>query len=162
MRNPMVSSCNFSSDSIWFINLTNSKEEKKKRVSLPCAKSAAWHMADTGYTPRLPRSNSVSLLASILCQRLKIASGLLQNKQFMDSGFDAAFAWRGQLSPARRKSRPHHWFSIPSGLWTLAGRQNGRVRASILQCWETSAVYKFVFPSYTTTPQCLLGMCWHF
>ncbi len=144
-----VSSGDFiSSDTIWFINLTNSLEEekkKKKKGSLQCAKSAAWHRADTGCTPWLPSSNSFSLLASILCQRLKIASGLLQNKQFMDSGFDAVFAWRGQLSPACRKSRPHHWFSIHSGLWTLAARQNGCVCASILQCWKTFGVDNVFF-----------------
>lgn len=52
----LVSSRNsISSHSIWFINLT------KKKGSLQYAKSAAWHRADTGYTPRLPRSNPFSL-----------------------------------------------------------------------------------------------------
>lgn len=151
----MVSSCNFiSSDSIWFINLNSSE----KKCCLQCAKSAAWHRADTGYTPWLHSLNSFSLYASILCQRLKIASGLLQNKQFMDSGFDAMFAWRGQLSPACRKNRPHQWFLIHSGLWTLAVTQNGCVSASILQFWKNFGIYN-CFLSNTLTQRWLLCVC---
>lgn len=55
-----------------------------------------------------PQLESFFLSLPLFCVRLKIASGLLQNKQFMDFGFDAVFAWRGQLSPACRKRRPHH------------------------------------------------------
>ena len=106
----LVSSCNFiSSHSIWFINLTNSLKKKKKKGPAPvCQISCLARGRLWVHTMSFPSSNSSSLLASILCQRLKIASGLLQNKQFMDSGFDAAFAWRGQLSPACRKTGPHH------------------------------------------------------
>lgn len=150
----LVSSCKLiSSVSIWFINLN----------LLQCAKSAAWHGADAGCAPRLPSLNSFPLLASILCQRLKIASGLLQNKQFIDSGFDTAFAWRGQLSPACRQSRPRHWFSIDTGLWTLAVRQNGCVCASTLYCKTTSGVYNFVYveDKQSHWAKCACGWrCW--
>lgn len=69
----LVSSCNFvSSDSIWFINLTNSLEYKRPAAvcQISClAQSRRWV-----HTPWLPIAQNLSLLASILCQGLKIAS----------------------------------------------------------------------------------------
>lgn len=92
-------------------HLVYKHSKQKNMVYCQCAKSAAWRRAHTGYTPQLSSSRFFFPSSSVLfCIRdLKIASSLSQNKHFMDSGFDAVFAWRGQLSPARRKTRPYYF-----------------------------------------------------
>lgn len=98
------------------LKLEQNKKKKEKSLGadcqiscmaqVPCCVRATLPPTPLHPTPKL---NSLFFLASILYWWLKIASGLLQNKQFMHSGFDAAFAWRGQLSPACR-SGTHCWF----------------------------------------------------
>lgn len=114
------------------------------------------------------RARKNSLFSPLFCvKRLKIASGLLRNKQFMDSGVDAVFAWRGQLSPATQEDsasppvlntrraldfgcttgrvclRIH--FTAPENIWCLVIGLNGNVFACAwtLNSQDNSWMVKF-------------------